>query len=267
LNAATKTIVMLHGAFAGPWSFEQLAESFRADGWVVETPALRHHDLPPDRVDRAALATTSITDYVADLADFLRPFPEPPVLLGHSMGGLLAQILAARQLARAAILVTPVSPWGILPSTDDEITAARGLMALGPFWTMALDPDFEVAASNALNCLGAEQQRQIFDRFGPESGRALFECMFWMFDAKRASHVNAIDIEVPLLCLAGACDRLTSPGSVRSVADRYPDTATYVEFDDKGHWMLLEDGSQEVAATCLEWLAELAKFREPFAPD
>jgi pimeloyl-ACP methyl ester carboxylesterase len=97
----------------------------------------------------------------------------------------------------------------------------------------------------------------VFARFGPESGRALFESMFWMFDAERAAHVNAIDVAVPLLCLAGGRDKVISPATVRNIAAKYPELATYVEFDDIGHMMPLEPGWPAVAETCLEWLDTL----------
>lgn len=246
---------MLHGAFAGPWCFDELGQAFRDQGWRVEAPALRHHSPPYDAVDRDALAATGLADYTADLTDYLQGFDEPPVLLGHSLGGLLAQLLAGRGLSRAVIAMTPAAPWGILPASEDEIAAAQGLMAAGPFWRMALDAVFEIARANSLNCLPEKQQRQTFERFGPESGRALFESMFWMFDKDRASHVNAIDVAVPLLCLAGGRDKVISPATVRNIAAKYPELATYIEFQDMGHMMPLEPGWPEVAETCLEWLA------------
>jgi pimeloyl-ACP methyl ester carboxylesterase len=71
-------------------------------------PSLRHHaarsDAPP-----AALGETSLLDYVADLEKRIRDLPEKPVVIGHSMGGLLALLLCARGLARAAVLLTPCS--------------------------------------------------------------------------------------------------------------------------------------------------------------
>lgn len=245
---------MIHGAFAGPWCFDDLAQAFREGGWRVECPALRHHGEPTQAIDREALAAAGLADYAADLAGYLQGFAEPPVLLGHSLGGLLAQLLAGRGLARAAILLTPAAPWGILPSSEDEIAAARGLMTAGPFWEMALDSAFEIAQANSLNGLPEKQQHDVFGRFGPESGRVLFESMFWMFDPARASHVNAINVAVPLLCLAGGRDKVISPATVRNIAAKYPELATYIEFDDMAHMMPLEPGWPEVAETCLEWL-------------
>jgi non-heme chloroperoxidase len=243
---------MIHGAFAGGWCFEKFRIRFEQRGWQCVSP-----DLPGHGQRDGDLAGLGLADYVDDLTARVRALEVLPVLVGHSMGGLLAQMLAARGLARAAILLAPAAPWGILPSTDYEIATARGLMALGPFWTGRLDPSFEVVVGSSLNCLPPDRQRSVFDRLGQESGQALLESMFWMFDPGATSRINAIDIECPLLCVAGARDRMIAATTVRQTAAKYGELATYVEFDDKGHMLMLESGWEEVADTCLDWLAEL----------
>ena len=62
-------VVMIHGAFAGPWCFDDLGQAFRDRGWRVDCPALRHHEAPLDSIDRDALAATCLADNTADLAD------------------------------------------------------------------------------------------------------------------------------------------------------------------------------------------------------
>ncbi len=252
-----RTIVMLPGACCGPWVFENFREHFQAAGWQVLTPELRHHAQDPGQPPDPGLAETSLKDYLADLAGELEALETPPVLLGHSMGGLLAQLLAAKGLATAAILLTPAPPWGVLPSSEDEIAAAMGLMTLGPIWEQAITPVFEVAAETSLNGLTPERQREVFTQFVPESGRALYESLFWMFDLGRASYVNAVNVECPVLAVAGGRDRTISPATVRQIADKYRDLATYLEFPDMAHMLLLEDNWQSVAAACTDWLQTL----------
>ena len=170
------------------------------------------------------------------------------------MGGLLAQLLAARGLARAAILLTPAPPWGMLPASENEIAAAMGLMSLGSIWEQTIAPVFEIAAQNSHNRLAPERQREVFAQFVPESGRALFECLFWMFDLNRASYINAVNIECPLLVVAGGRDLAISTATVQKITDKYRDLATYLEFPDMGHMLLLEDGWRDVAEACTDWL-------------
>ena len=250
------TIVMLPGAYSTPWIFSEFCGHFEAADWNVITPMLRYHDGGPGQQADPRLAQTSLADYVADLARIIEDLPEPPVLLGHSMGGLLAQLLAAKGLARAAILLTPAPPWGVLPSSEHEIAAAMGLMSLGSIWDQSITSVYEIAAENSLNCLSPERRGEVFGQFVPEAGRALYECLFWMFDMERASYVNAVNIDCPLLVIAGGRDRVISAATVQKVADKYRDMATYLEFPEMGHMLLLEDNWSEVATACTEWLAE-----------
>ncbi len=93
MNARKPPMVMIHGAFAAPFVWDGFAAKFRAAGYKVHTPCLRHHAEggPP-----AGLAQTSLTDYADDLKSLLHDLVAPPVLVGHAMGALLAQMLAAR---------------------------------------------------------------------------------------------------------------------------------------------------------------------------
>ena len=98
------TIVMVPGACSRPWVFDEFRGHFEAAGWRVETPGLRYHDPEPGQPPDPRLAQTSLADYLADLSRFIEDLPERPertVVMGHSMGGLLAQLLAAKGLARA----------------------------------------------------------------------------------------------------------------------------------------------------------------------
>lgn len=253
-DTGQKTIMMLPGAFSGAWSFANFRRPFEAAGWNVLTPELRYHDQAPGQPPDPRLAETGLADYVDDLSAAIRGLERPPVLLGHSMGGLLAQLLAAKGLARAVILLAPAPPWGLLPSSEEEIAAAMGLMSVGPFWGQILNSALEIAADNALNCLAPERQAEVFARFVPESGRALFESLFWMFDLGRASYVNAVNVDCPVLAIAGGRDRVISAATVRNIADKYNDLATYLEFEDMGHMPMLEDGWPAVADACLDWL-------------
>ena len=129
-----------------------------------------------------------------------------------------------------------------------------GLMSAGPFWDQTLNTAFEIAAANSLNCLSPARQTEIFAQFVPESGRALFESLFWMFDLGRASYVNAVNVDCPVLAIAGTQDRVISPATVRNTADKYLEMATYLEFPNMGHMMMLEDDWRTVANACGDWL-------------
>src|ERR1051326_7457957 len=189
-------VMMIHGGFCGPWAFDRWAGKFESAGFTVKRPALRFHDRkdPPQ-----ALGTTSLLDYAADLETEWDD--EAPILIGHSMGGLLAQMLAARREVRALVLLAPSPPWGIPPSTLFEIAAAQALLLKVGFWTQILDPDAGYATRHTFNRLPAAERDKMAAKLVPESGRATFETMHWGLDMARASEVDARKVDCPVLLL------------------------------------------------------------------
>jgi len=251
-----KHVVLIHGAFCGGWCFADIMPVLAARGWSCEAPDLPFHAPGPSRVPAPELAKQSVADYTRDMAEFVRRLPEPPVIVGHSMGGLIAQQLAAQGLARAIILFASVSPWGVLPSTEAEINLAKGLMRAAPFWNKSLNPSFEVAKGDSLAGLDPQAQRRVFDMFGSESGLALFELFFWMFDAQRATAVDVESVTCPVLVVSGSDDRVISPVTGRKIAGLYAN-ATFEEAAGRGHFLIMEDGAAKLGAQCADWLARV----------
>lgn len=251
-HAMTKDIVMIHGANEGAWCFDTFAEVFEGLGWTCHTPDLIGHGTKA--VDGGKnLVGVGMADYRAELEAFLETVPPRPVLLGHSMGGVLAQQLAARGLARALVLVAPAPRAGILPPTDAEKKLDRDLIGLGAFWKSVIDPDFDLARIYTLNRVPEAEQRAVFDRFGPESGRAFFELFFWMFDLTGATFVDTDAVTCPVLCLVGSDDKIVSPQTARETARPYRD-ATFWKLDGHGHMIVLEPGADHVARRIADWL-------------
>ena len=248
----SKDIVMVHGANCGAWCFEKFREIFTHEGWIFHAPDLVGHGMSAG-TNKDAVKGVGMADYRAELEDFLGGFSAPPVVLGHSMGAVLAQQLAAQGLARALILLSPAPRSGILPASDGEKQLAADLMGLGPFWTLALPPSFDLACFYSLNRIPPDQQRAIFDRFVPESGRALFELFFWMFDKEQASAVDTGAMRCPVLCVSGSDDRLISLATARATAAGFPG-ATFWEAKGHAHLLLLEPGAEELARRIAQWI-------------
>ena len=255
MNAARKNVVMIHGAFCGAWAFDSWAERFEEAGYRVHVPQLRHHE--EDTKPHPDLGETSLTDYAEDLEALLDTIGEPAVLVGHSMGGLLAQMLAARGRASALILLAPSAPWGVLPSTPFEIVSAQALYLAGDFWRKPLKPERWIASANALDRLDEETHDMVLSRLVPESGRATFEILHWPFDLKRASYVDARAVTCPILCFSGSADRINPPDTVRRVAQRYRGRVQYREVKDASHWPMAEPGWEKVADHALFWLERI----------
>ena len=248
----TREIVMLHGANAGAWCFDEFEAAFESLGWTCHAPDLIGHGA---RAEDAAktLVGIGIADYRAELEAFLETIPPQPVLLGHSMGAVLAQLLAAQGLARALVLVAPAPHAGILPPTAGEKGLDQNLMGLGAFWKTVINPDFDLARIYTLNRVPEEEQRAVFDKFGPESGRAYFELFFWMFDSTGATVVDTKAVTCPVLCVAGAEDKIVSVATARATAEGYPG-ATFLELEGHGHMLVLEPGAETIARRIANWI-------------
>jgi pimeloyl-ACP methyl ester carboxylesterase len=248
----TKDIVMLHGASAGGWCFDKFRGVFEGEGWTCHTPDLIGHGKDKAGADRK-LAGVGLTDYRTDFAAVLSKLPPQPVLLGHSMGALLAQQLAAAGLARALILVSPAPRAGILPSSNSEKDLSQSLMGIPSFWKTVIDPDFDLACFYSLNRVPKQEQRAVFDKFGPESGLAYFEMFFWMLDEMRAAAVDTNAVRCPVLCLSGTDDNLVSLATARATALPYRGAQFWAEAGH-GHMLPVEPGADEVARRIATWI-------------
>ena len=247
-------VMMIHGAFCGPWSLKSLQEKFKAAGYSVSVPCLRFHEQTPPP---AALGTTGLADYVGDLEEEIRELGQAPILLGHSMGGLLAQMLAARLPVRALVLLAPSPPWGVAPTTLFEISAAQAMHLHPGHWNRVLEPSRDIALAHSLAKLPKHMRDEVFDRFVPESGRAMFETMNWGLDLNQASAVATAKIDAPLLFLTGSHDQINPPSTVARIAALYKDRATHEVLDGMGHWLIGEPGWERMADRALNWLKAL----------
>jgi pimeloyl-ACP methyl ester carboxylesterase len=244
-------VLMIHGAFCGPWSLDGLRKKFEEAGYRVTAPCLRFHDGKPPP---AALGTTGLADYVADLKDEIEALKAPPILVGHSMGGLLAQMLASQMKAAALILLAPSPPWGVPPTTLFEIGAAQAMHLHPGYWNMVLQPNRDVALAHSLDKLPRHMRDAVYDRLVPESGRATFEIMNWGLDFNHASGVDAAHVTAPLLFLTGSDDKINPPSTVARSAALYGARATTEVLDGMGHWLIGEPGWEKLAARALNWL-------------
>jgi pimeloyl-ACP methyl ester carboxylesterase len=243
-------VVMVHGAFCGGWTFERFRQPFEAAGHTVVTPDLKGH---APGSSRSAPTGVSMSDYAKQVAEVCRGFDEPPILIGHSLGGLVVQMAAQSTPLSALILIAPSPPWGVTGSSMEEAISAVSLYALGPFWLQSIDPDYSLAKLYSLNRLSRDDRRAVFARMGAESGRAMWETLNWWLDPFMTTNVSASKIKAPVLALAGGKDAIHPAATVRQTAARLK--ADFRLMPEMSHWIVGEPGWEEAAAACLEWLA------------
>ena len=132
--------------------------------------------------------------------------------------------------------------------------AALGLARAGAFWDMALVPAFEIAATNSLNRLSPEAQKEVFGLFVPESGRALFEVLYWAMDVERRTEVDEHAIDCRMLAVTGEDDLICPPQALVPLARKYAPLLETKTLQGHAHWLLTEPGWEAVADRILDWV-------------
>ncbi|MCL2589283.1 MAG: alpha/beta hydrolase [Betaproteobacteria bacterium] len=240
-------ILFVHGAYAGAWCWEEhFLPWFAQRGWAGHAVSLSGHGSSRGRDD---LDTFSIDHYVADLVETIATLPAPPILVGHSMGGMVVQKYLEQAAAPAVVLVASVPPQGLIYS-------ALGLFFTAPHLLTDLNRIMGGGepSADSLRCVlfhqpvAVEKLQRYWKLFQPESLRAIWDMTFYNLpDTSRV-------YRPPMLVLGAQYDRLISPGQVQMAANAYGTPPEI--FRDMGHAMMLERSWEKVAARIDEWLTE-----------
>lgn len=243
-------VLFVHGAWHGAWCWEENFMGYFAErGLDNYAFSLRGH---AGSACEGRFHLSGIDDYVADLAAEVDRLGTDPVLIGHSMGGLVVQRYLETHRAPAAVLLASVPPRGVVPFF---LRFARRNPRLAVKYTVTQNPRTAVATPELVceSFFSEDIPRQTLDRYfskiGNESARAALEMMALRFP--RAGRVRG----TPVLVLGAADDRVFSQAEVRATARAYGVKAEI--FDGMAHDMMLEAGWEAVADRIIEWLEEL----------
>jgi pimeloyl-ACP methyl ester carboxylesterase len=234
-------VVFVHGLWAGAWLWERWLPVAAADGWDTWAVELRGRNGSRPVPD---LGRVRIRDFVADVRDALAHIGDA-VLVGHSMGGLVAQAAAAAEPhVRAAAFLCSVPPRGIVALTGPLLRQAGAYlpaMARGrTFAPRRADADISV-----MNEVDPAEREELFARFIPDSGTAAREI------ALGRVAVDPARVRIPILVAGATSDRISPPALHVKLVRRYD--ADEIVFDARGHLVMLEDGWRARALQVLDW--------------
>ena len=245
-------VIMVHGAFCGGWCFDDFRAPFEAAGYVVSAPDLPGHAPGSGTGD---VRGRSMRDYAAAVAGWIKACEVPPVLIGHSLGGLVAQLAASKAKVSALVLLAPSPAWGQMTTSAIEAASAFGLWLQGAYWTEAILPDYGVVRQFTLDRLTSAQARAACARMTPESGLALFETLNWWLDFTAGTFVAPLAAGCPVLAITGEADRIHPPATVQLAAARLG--GSFQSAPEMSHWLIGEPGWEGVAERALVWLEGL----------
>ena len=243
-------IVFIHGMWGTPVVWQPFQSFYQNAGYEVYAPALRHHDGSDQSLE--LLGATSISDYVDDLVELISSFNEKPVLIGHSMGGLLALLLAGKGLASKAVLLAPAAPAGFWVAYPSVLKTFSAVLLRRGFWKRAMKLSPKAANYGLFNCLPDEARAAHYQDMVYESGRVAAEIAFWFLDKNKSTAVEQKP-NCRMLVVAGCHDRVTPANFCHQVACRFG--ADFHLLKDNGHWLISEPGWELVAEQCEIWLS------------
>jgi pimeloyl-ACP methyl ester carboxylesterase len=234
-------LLFVHGLFAAGWMFERWMTYFAERGRTVYALDLRGHGAS---APVATLGRVSLGDYIGDALRATRALGNV-VVVGHSMGGLVAQRLAQLGTVQAAVLVSPAPPRGIpLISLRLVVRQARYLPAL--LGSREIRVRRADADAIIMNRLPPDERPAVFAHLQPDSGRAGREIILG------SVAVDQRQVRCPVLVVAGDDDRFIPLHVARRVAAKY--RAPLCVLPRRAHLMMREPGWEAAAGAIESWL-------------
>jgi non-heme chloroperoxidase len=258
-------VVFIHGLWLLPNSWDRWADYFAAAGYAPLSPGWPDD---PDTVEEAAAHPDVFADktigQVADhYAAVIGRLNRKPAVIGHSFGGLLAQIIAGRGLSAATVAIDAAPFRGILQLPLSSLRASRPVLGNPANRHRAVPLTFDQFRYAFANAVDEDQARRLYQTFAvPASGAPLFQAATANFNPRTEAKVDTENPDRgPLLIVSGEKDN-TVPRTLSETAfkrqQKNPAITEFAEIPNRGHALTIDDGRREVAETALAFIRRFA---------
>ncbi len=243
-------VLLVHGTFSQGGLMQPWKRYFEDAGFECHAPSL------PGRAptDLEALRRLRIGDYVRRLLAYRAGLAAPPIVIGHSMGGLLAQQIAARTPCAALVLLASVPP-GVLWAQPRTLPHLVRLLP-GTLTGLPVLPSEHTLRAIVFHDLPEHEQRTLPSHLVADSGRA-----FRSLILGTAPRIPPKAVTCPVLCVSGGADRNVSPRLSRAIAARYH--AEHHVHPERGHWIIAESQIGQIAPPVLNWIHRVTTTTDP----
>ena len=268
--APPDTIVLIHGLWMTPRSWEHWVPYYEAKGYRVLTPTYPGFEVEVEalREDPSPIASLTVPETVAHLASVITELERPPIVMGHSFGGTLTQLLLDRGCGAAGVAINSAPTEGVRVSPLSQIKSLFPALKspANRHKAFGFTPEeFHYAFTNTLS---EEDSAQVYERYHiPAPGNWIWA--YGLIANFKPGHQETWvnyrnDSRAPLLFIAGGADHIMPPSVNESNWKHYKsNTITeYHEFPGRSHWTCGEDGWEAVADYALEWAAARATGAE-----
>ena len=256
MSAEKPTVVLIHGMWMTPHSWDAWIEHCRDRGYTAIAPGWPGvRDPEETRRDPAPLKGLRLTQIVDSYERVIRQLDQPPLIVGHSFGGLTAQLLLDRGLGAAGVAIGTAPPKGILVLPLSTLRA--GFPALkNPLNRDGLAPiSREQFHWRFTNTLSREESDRVYDeQYIPGTNRQFFDAL-----GSSAAVGSGKATRPPLLLIAGSEDHISPVSLNRKVAKLQRDASSVTELKEypgRTHFMAGMDGWEEIADLALNWALE-----------
>lgn len=259
---STRTsVVFIHGLWMHAESWRPWVELFRslgydaiAPGWPGDSSTVAETRKHPE-----LLANRGLEEITEHYARLVRALDDKPVVIGHSLGGLIAQKLLGVGLATAAVAIAPVQMRGVLPLPIVQMKNALPVLRNPANYLRAVAQTREQFHRGFASEVSAQESDALHARYAiPAPGRPLFEAAFANLNVRTAARVNVQSSDRGPLLVIGAGKDATVPEIIaRAVHRLYKNARTlneYTVFPDRGHSLVIDARWNDVASATLDWL-------------
>jgi pimeloyl-ACP methyl ester carboxylesterase len=254
-------LVLIHGAWLSARSWETFADYFGAHGYVVTAPEWprKHGDVDELRESSEELAGLGLEEIVDHYEALVNEMDEAPVLVGHSFGGLIVELLLDRGLGRAGVAISPAPPKGILVLPFSQLKAGSPALAHPSKWHGVVTLTQEEFTYAFVNTFTPEEAKAAYERYAvPETGQILYEAGFANFHLHPPTELKFRRAErAPLLIVANGKDHTVPASSSRAQYKKYqhsPARTDLIEFEDRPHFAMIGEGWEAMAEAIGSWL-------------
>jgi pimeloyl-ACP methyl ester carboxylesterase len=262
---AETPLMLIHGAWLSTNSWETFAGYFGERGFAVSTAEWPRKRGDVEQLRRGAdeLRGLGLKEIVDHHEALIGELDEPPVLVGHSYGGLIVELLLDRGLGRAGVAISPAPPKGILVLPLSTLRAASPALAHPSRWHGVAPLTLKQFTYGFTNTFSPEEAAAAYDRYYvPETGQIFYEAGFANFKRNPPTKVDFTRADRAPLLVVGLEKDNTVPASLsRAQVKKYarsPARTDYLEFKGRPHLAMAADGWEEIAAGIDTWLRGVA---------